>query len=94
MVSRLIDTILNRGSVDDRRRRFFRVAIAANVVFLFVTSGITVRLWYAIQNGEKWLDYRGVSIGPEEFHRDFLFFGIVTAMSFAFLALVIGLSRR
>jgi preprotein translocase subunit SecY len=94
MASKLLDIIINRGSVDDRRRRFFRGSIMANAIFLFVTSGIMVRLWWAIRNAETWRDSRGLVIGPAEFHRDFLFFGIITAIALVFLALLIALARR
>jgi hypothetical protein len=94
MPSKFLAMKINRGSVDNRRRRFFRRGIMANVIFLFVTSGIMVRLWWAIRNAETWRDSHGLVIGPEEFYRNFLFFGIVSAFALILLALLIALARR
>lgn len=93
MGSKILDVLFNRCSYEDRRRRFFRVAITANAIFLFAMSGATVRLWYAINTGETWRDYRGMVIDTEAFHRDLLIVGSLAILSLLSLGLLYRLSR-
>ena len=94
MHQRLLDFLFNRGSYDARRRRLFRGAIISNMIFFVVTSGIVVRLWFAIQGSEIWRDYHGRPIGPEELRHDLMFFGAITLLAMVTLGTLIRFWRK